>query len=60
MSKKYYWNPATCSCRNGRYLLSIIDDSVIVCDEFIEQAKAISTNFNEEDATCKTNNFYFY
>ena len=29
------WNPATSSCKNGRYLGSIIDDSVITCDEII-------------------------
>ena len=24
----YLWNPATCNCKNGKYLASIIDDSV--------------------------------
>ena len=33
-----------------------MDDSVIMCDEFIE--KAIARNFNEKKATCKTQNFY--
>ena len=23
----YIWNPATCSCENGKYLSSIMDDS---------------------------------
>ena len=23
----YIWNPATCSCENGKYLASIMDDS---------------------------------
>ena len=27
--KKYIWNLATCSCKNGKYLVSIIKDSVI-------------------------------
>ena len=47
--KDYIWNPATCSYKNGKNLASIIDDSVITCDEIIdaEEAKAITTNFNE-------------
>ena len=33
MCKKHYiCNPDTCSCENGEYLASIIDDSVITCD----------------------------
>ena len=44
----YIWNPATCSCENGKYLVSITDDdSVITCDEIIEETKIIPTNFNE-------------
>ena len=31
--KHYIWNPATCSCENGKYLASIMDDSAITCDE---------------------------
>ena len=27
--KYYIWNPATCSCENGKYLASSTDDSVI-------------------------------
>ena len=34
--KDYMWNPATCSCENGKYLTNIINDSVIMCDEIIE------------------------
>ena len=41
--KGYIWNPATCSCENGRYAGSIIDDSVITCDEIMETAKGILT-----------------
>ena len=33
--KDYIWNPATCSCGNGKYSARIIDDSAIVCDEVI-------------------------
>ena len=38
-----------------------MDDSAIICDEVIksydEELKAISTNFNEKNITCKTQNF---
>ena len=33
--KDYIWNPGTGSCKNGKYLASIIDNSVITCDEII-------------------------
>ena len=52
------WNPVTCSCENGKYIGSVIDDSVIMCDEIIEETKNILTktvltktvprNFNEK------------
>ena len=35
--KDYIWNPATCSCKNGKYLASIIDDSAVTCDEIIDE-----------------------
>ena len=41
--KDYIWNPATCSCKNGKYLGSIIDDLAITCDELIETKKINST-----------------
>ena len=34
--KDYTWDPATCSCKNGKYLTCIIDDSLIRCDEVID------------------------
>ena len=46
--KGYIWNPTTCSCKNGKYLANIIDGSVITCDDIIEEAKTIPTNFNEK------------
>ena len=33
---------------NGKYLASIMDDSVITCDEIIEETKTVPTNFNEK------------
>ena len=41
MSKKYDWNPAICSCDNGNYLASIMNDLAIICYNFI----ASSNNF---------------
>ena len=46
--KGYICNPATCSCENGNYIASIIVDSVIPCDEIIEEIKTIRRNFNEK------------
>ena len=60
--KKTVWNPATCSCENGKYLATIMDKSVIMCDEVIEsydeETKLIPTNSNEKKPTYKMQNFY--
>ena len=40
-NKDYTWNPATCSCENGKYLGSVIDNSVLTCDKIIEETKTI-------------------
>ena len=34
--KDHLWNPAIYNCENRKYLASIMDDSVIMCDEVIE------------------------
>ena len=59
--KKYIWNRATCSCKSGKYLASIINDSLITCDEIIDA----EAKFNNEErktilknTTCKTKSFY--
>ena len=49
-------NPATCSCKNGKYLAIIIDDSVITCDEIIETAKYVPTKIVLTNST--STNFY--
>ena len=36
-AKGYLWNPATCNCENGKYLVSIMDDTTIVGDEIIKE-----------------------
>ena len=51
--KEYVWNPSTCSCQNGKYLVSIMDDSVIMCNEIIYTEEK---NFNEKNVTSKKKN----
>ena len=46
--KDYIWNPATCSCKNCKYLVSFKGDSVITYDEIIEETTAIPTNIKEK------------
>ena len=29
------WNPSTCSCKNEKYLASVIDNSAFICHEVI-------------------------
>ena len=53
----YLWNPATCSCKNGKYVASIMDNSAIMCDEIIESYDK-EANLNKKEVTCKTQNFY--
>ena len=70
------WNLATCCCKNGKYLASIIDDSIIKCDEIKdanaeaksydeamlieEETKAIPINFNEKTSLAKHKISTFY
>ena len=37
----YTWNPATCSCKNGKYVISIIDDLMITCVAVIPRQKNV-------------------
>ena len=53
--KDYIWSPTTCSCENGKYLSSKIDDSVITCDELID-VEETKTNFNEKKVKSVTFN----
>ena len=48
--ENYIWNPAACSSKNGKYLASNIDNSVITCDEIIdvEKKETIPANFSEK------------
>ena len=44
VEKDFIWNLATCGCENCKYLSSIIDDSLVTCDEIIEE---ILMNFQQ-------------
>ena len=48
--KGHIWNPATSSCKVGKYLASIIDNLVIKCDEIreAETKTAVPTHFNQD------------
>ena len=48
MQKKIVWSGATHACENGNHLVCIIEESVIMCDETIEETKTVPTNFNEK------------
>ena len=49
--KDYLCNPSACICKNGKYLASVMDDSVIPCDEVIE-------SYNEKKQKLFQQNFY--
>ena len=55
--KYYVCNPATCNCENRIYLLSIMDDPVIIYDEIIKSYMMLSPKddngqaiFNEKNS----------
>ena len=59
-------NPSSCSCENGKYLVSILGELAVMCHEIIdaeaklneEETKTYPTIFNEKNITCVTQNFY--
>ena len=53
-------NPVTCSCKNGKCLPSIIDNSVITCDEIIEETKTVPKNFNEKKYNLSNTKFIYF
>ena len=68
--KDYIWNPATCTCKNGKHLQTIIRDSVIAFNEIIKVTKTfptettscknISTNLTKEKEIVKRKVSIFY
>ena len=59
IEKDYIWNPAACSCENGKYLASIMNPSAINYDEVIESYDK-ETNFNEKKKLLKCKIYIFY
>ena len=58
--KTIFRNSSSCSCENGKYLASIMDDSVFMYDQFIkEERKTAEKNFNEKNAMCEEKVLYF-
>ena len=49
--KDYSWNPSTCICENSKNLKSIVDASVIVCDEILSVMDIVSTKMTNTIAT---------
>ena len=35
-------------CEDGKYLTTIFNNSVIMCDDIIDETKTVLTNFNEK------------
>ena len=60
VKKNYIWIPVICSCENGKYSSSIMNDSGIICYKVLDADVESNnkTNFNEKKAICKTQNFY--
>ena len=56
--KDYIWNPATRSFENGKHLASIIDDSVITCDEIVKETKTIPTILMKKKYNMQNKKFY--
>ena len=46
--RDYIWSPATCNCENGKYLASIIDDSVTTSDEIKKQKLLEQKQFQQK------------
>ena len=69
-------NPNTCICENSRYLKSIADTLIILCDEIINGTDSVSTNvantistnvmstvwinFDDKNVTCEKSNYSHY
>ena len=49
--KGYFWKPSTCICENNKYLISIVDTSLIKCDEIVSVVDIVSTKITNVVAT---------
>ena len=52
--KDHIWNLAICSCKNRKYLTSIIDDSIITGDQIID-VEAEVKSYDKEAKTILKN-----
>ena len=58
VKKFIFWNPALETiCQNGKYLGSVTDNSVITCDEIMEEWKTFQKNYNKKKVNSKTKKF---
>ena len=46
------------TCENGKYVGSIIDYSVVTCDEIIEATKTVPTSTSSTSTKSTSTNFY--
>ena len=46
--RKRLYLESSCSCKNGKYIGSIIDDSAITNDKITEETKTVPINFDEK------------
>ena len=49
--KGYFWKPSTCICENNKYLISIVDTSLIKCNEIVSVVDIVSTKITNVVAT---------
>ena len=55
IKKKYGQNPRTRICENSKFLKSIVDESVVTCNEIINATDDIPTNMTNVTNTIPTN-----
>ena len=55
LQKDYSWNLSTCICENGKFLKSIANTSIIVCDEITNAVDSVSTIVTKTILTNMTN-----
>ena len=56
--KDYIWNSVTCSYKNGKYLRSITDGSVDICDKIIDTTKAVPKKLFQQKVLWQSSVFY--
>ena len=59
-AKRLYLESCYMYSWNGKYLSSIIDNSVITDDQIIEEIKTVPKNFNERNANCKAKKCLYF